>query len=338
MKKTIFFFLAGVYLLSCNNKSNTPDVSGNDVQVNIERFDRDFFAIDSNNMSAGLRQLQSSYPGFYRDYMQSVLGVSGSDTDRPTQQMVRMMLGNYTSLYQAVSPKFSNTAALEKDIRKGFQFVKYYFPDYRIPKLITFVGTLDAPGMALTQQYIAVGLHQYAGKDFPGYQLEEVQQLYPTYISRRFSPEFMPANCLKAVITDLFPDNSNGKPLVEQMIEKGKQWWLLDKFLPGVHDSLKTGYTKKQLDWCEDNEGLIWSHLVKNEDLQSISPATIQIYIGESPFTQSFSQEYSPGNLGPWIGWQIIKKYENKNPGMQPADIMRTDAKKILEEAKYKPK
>jgi len=122
------------------------------------------------------------------------------------------------------------------------------------------------------------------------------------------------------------------------MIEKGKQWYLLDKFLPGSPDSVKTGYTQKQLEWCNRNEGEIWSIIIKNEDLNSINPTVIQSYIGEAPFTQGFSQENSPGNLGQWIGWQIVKKYAEKNPSLQPGDIMRTNARKILDEAKYKPR
>ena len=55
------------------------------------------------------------------------------------------------------------------------------------------------------------------------------------------------------------------KALVEQMIEKGKQWWLLDKFLPATPDSLKTGYTKQQLKWCEENEGLIWNEIITTQ-------------------------------------------------------------------------
>lgn len=122
------------------------------------------------------------------------------------------------------------------------------------------------------------------------------------------------------------------------MVEKGKQWWLLDKFLPRTPDSLKTGYTAMQLKWCSENEGLIWSGIVRNEDLNSLSPAVIQTYIGEGPFTQGFSQEYSPGNLGQWIGWQIIKKLVAKNPDLKPEEVMQMPARKILEEAKYKPK
>jgi len=77
---------------------------------------------------------------------------------------------------------------------------------------------------------------------------------------------------------------------------------------------------------------------VKNEDLNSVNPVTLQTYIGEAPFTQGFSQEFSPGNLGQWIGWQIVKKFEEKNPDMTPSELMKTDPRRILEEAKYKPK
>ena len=83
---------------------------------------------------------------------------------------------------------------------------------------------------------------------------------------------------------------------------------------------------------------MIWSYVIKNENLYTFDPTTIQTYIGEGPFTQGFSQELSPGNIGPWIGWQIVKKYADKNSGMKPEGILKASAKQILEEAKYKPK
>ena len=190
----------------------------------------------------------------------------------------------------------------------------------------------------MTTDRIAIGLQQFAGKDFEGYQTVQVKELYPSYISRRFDAAYIPSNCLQAIVLDLFPDKSNGLPLIEQMIEKGKQWWLLDQFLPNTSDSIKTGYTQAQLNWCGQNEGLIWSYIIKNDELRSINPTTIQTYIGEGPFTQGFSQEQSPGNIGQWIGWQIVKKFVANNPGLNPTEVMNTPAAEILDRAKYKPK
>src|SRR6185369_4673273 len=234
--------------------------------------------------------------------------------------------------------KYGNTAPIEKEIKHGFQFVKYYFPNYRIPGLITYAGPLDAPGVAMTSHYLAIGLHQFAGKDFPGYQTAEVEQMFPSYISRRFDPVYIPANCMKAIVDDLFPDKSSGLTFIEQIIEKGKQWWLLDKFMPETADSLKTGYTQDQLNWCKENEGQVWNAIIDFAgDLFTKNPAAIQNYIGEAPTTQGMPST-SPGNIGPWVGWQIVKKFAEKNPSLKPAEVMNTPARKILDDAKYKPK
>jgi len=336
MKNAVLLLIV-ILLFSCNNQSNIPDVSDIRMDITLERFEQGFFSIDTNSISSGLLKVRSQYPDFYSDFMQNILGVSGSQLDTATLSVSKRFLSSYYSLARELEKKFSNTTNIETGIKHGFQFVKYYFPNYEIPGLVTYIGPLDAPGVALTRTRIAIGLQQYAGKDFPVYQTAEVQQMYPAYLSRRFDPLYIPANCIKLVIDDLFPDRSTGKPLIEQMIEKGKQWWLLDKLMPNTADSLKTGYTKRQLDWCQQNEGLIWNYFVSNENLETIEPDMIQNYIGESPATQGMSGA-SPGNIGQWVGWQIVKKFAGKNSSLKPGEIMNTTTRKILTEEKYKPK
>jgi hypothetical protein len=338
MKKNILLFLFSAALFSCKNKKGIPDVSDIKVEIPIERFDRTFFAIDSNHIEEGLQRLQQQHPEFYNDFMKELLGVTGSISDQNTLVVTKQFISGYSSIYDSLKGKFNNMVGLRKELEKGFQFVKYYFPNYKTGKAILYLGPFDAPGVASTNAGLAIGIQQFAGSNFSVYQSEPIQQMFPSYITRRFAPEYISSNCIKAVVEELFPDKSGGKPLIEQMVEKGKQWYLLDKFLPTTNDTLKTGYTKQQLDWCIENEGLIWSSIVKNEDLQSLIPTVIQTYIGEGPFTQGFPPEYSPGNIGQWIGWQIIKKFADKNSSLKPEDIMRTPAAKIIEEAKYKPK
>lgn len=338
MKKSILFLLAGCIFFSCSNKKNTPDVSGIKVDIPIERYDVDFFNIDTNNIPAGLQKVWLAHPDFHIDFMQQVLGVPGPDSNAASQLSVRLFLRDYKSVETALQERYRDTEWLKKELEKAFRFVRYYFPAYKTGKVVLFTGPFDAPGVATTSFGLAIGLQQFAGKDFEPYQDAAFQEVFPGYISRRFSSEYITTNCMKAVTEDLFPDKSKAMPLVEQMIEKGKRWYLLDKFLPTTPDSIKTGYTKQQLDWCNENEGLIWSYLVKNEVLNSINPEVIQTYIGEGPFTQGFSQELSPGNMGQWIGWQIAKKFVSKNSGLTPEQVMNTPAREILDKAKYKPK
>jgi len=343
MKKAVFLFFTVLLIISCNNKGNAPDVSNIKITFRFERYDKDLFSIDSNNVKSGMEKLNNKYPLLNKIFLQNILGLDSASM----LTGVKQYLSFNRPIYDSVASVFKTTDALEKDFKKAFQYVKYYFPDYGIPNIATVVGPLDALarlGNELTPDFLGpdllgISLQFYLGKNFSLYQDPFfINNIAPQFRSRRFSREYIVPDAMKLIVDDLFQDKSAGRSLIDQMVEKGKQWWLLDKFLPDTPDSLKTGFTQRQLDWCNQNEGAIWSTIIGNNDLNSIDPVTIQTYIGDAPFTQTLSQEYSPGNIGQWIGRQIIRKFAEKNPDMKIADVMNADPKKIIEEAKYKPK
>ena len=49
------------------------------------------------------------------------------------------IIGSYKSLYDTVAPKYENINDIEADIETGLRYVKYYYPDYKVPKLITLM-------------------------------------------------------------------------------------------------------------------------------------------------------------------------------------------------------
>jgi hypothetical protein len=324
------------FLFSCNNEKNKPDVSDIKVDFKIERFEQSFFKVDTSQLAVGLSNLNKQFPDFFPFYMQQILRLPSVDT--ATYPVIKQIIKSYSPVNDSIQKKYSNLNWLKAELITGFKYVKRYYPAYKIPNVITFIGTFDAPGIVLTQHYLGIGLHQYAGKNFSVYKDPQLVEVYPEYISRRFDKEYMAPNCIKAIVDDVYPDSSAGRSLIEQMIEKGKQWYLLDKFLPDTPDSLKTGYTKKQLDWVNSNEGNIWGFFTANTDIYTIDPSVIQDYIGEGPFTRGMPESASPGNIGQWVGWQIVKKFAEKKPGLSVQQVLATPAKSVFQESKYKPK
>jgi hypothetical protein len=340
---TVVLLLAlSLMLANCNN-TGAPDVSGIKVNTEVKRFEQYLFEkTDTPNFAAGMKQVQAAFPSFTNDFVTNILGLpytaDFSDTAMAgTISELKRFLRISRPLYESVTPQFRNVAWLEKDLNQSFKYVKYYFPSYRVPQVITYLGPFNAPGVAITTDALAIGLQLYAGKNFPFYTSTEGMEMFPLYISRRFEPQYIPVNCMKAVAEDIYQDKSRGRPLIEQMIETGKQWYLLEKFMPGAADSLKTGFTERQLSWCRNNEGLIWNFILQSNDLYSTEPAVVQTYIGESPSTQGMPDE-SPGNIGQWIGWQIVKKFASRGKDLKPDLLLKTDPKKIFSEAKYKPR
>ena len=329
MFRVLLAFLLMIIIAGCGNNSG-PDVSGIRVNTKLQRFEQPFFELDTNNLAAGLQQLQKSFPDFTPLFLQRFIGTAPED--------IKLFIRYHRFLHDSLQKKYPNLGWLEKDLKEALQHVKHYFPSYSEPQFFTFVGPLNSPGIAILPQSIGIGLHQYAGKNFSFYQDPQIVEMYPLYISRRFDKEYLLPNTIKGVISEIYTDSSDGRPLVEQMVEKGKEWFLLKRFLPKLHDTLVTGFTGAQQDWVAKYEGAIWTQVITTEDLFSVDPETIQRYIGPAPFTQNMPQEYAPGNLGQWIGWQIVEKFAKGNASLTVEQVVNTPARTIYNEAKYKPR
>lgn len=339
MKNTLVFWLLPLVFFACGENVKVPNVSGVKMEVAVERFDRSFFSMDTARLLTDLSGVQAKHPVFYADFMQQVLALPMQEGAAEAQKNLLFFFRGYRPLYDTLMASYTNVDDIQKSVQEGLQFVRYYFPQYPAKqKLIFFVGPFDAPGTALTREGIAVGLQLYAGKDFPFYLSPEGISIFPTYISRRFERNYIAVNCLKAVVQEICPDSVGSGPLIDQMIRRGREAWLLDCFLPRAADSLRMGYTGDQLRWCQANESLIWSYFLKNIELQTSEPEIIQNFLGEGPFTAGLDQENSPGNLGTWVGRQIVRAYVRNNSDITPAEVIRLDPAKILEGAAYKPR
>lgn len=337
--------LALFFLLSCGSESTAPDVSQVKVQLDLKRFDQDLFSIDTVQLDSSLNRLGQKYPELLNIFLQNIVGVADP-------QSFLSFLRNYRSVYDSSQATYSSFEPQRAELEKAYRYVKYYFPEYSLPHhIIPVLGPLDTredlarmsngdltPNF-LGPDFVGVSLQFYLGANYSLYQTEYfINNVAPLFRSRRFSKEYIAADIMRLVADDLYPDKSYTQSLVEQMIERGKRWWLMEHFLPGTADTLITGYTAAQTAWAEANEGMIWSFVAKNERLDSKEPAAIQTYIGEAPFTIGLPQEYSPGNIGIWLGRQIVRKFASEHTELNLDQVMKTPAEKILQEAKYKPK
>ena len=247
-----------VFAIACKSKKPIPDVSAIKINLKVERFEKDFFAIDTNQVSASLDRLNEKYPSFLKDYLYNILAALPQPDS--VIRYVKLYKKDYQYINDTAQKIFPSFDPYKKEIERGFQFVHYYFPAYKLPTtLITFIGPLEGTANAITASGIAIGLQSYLGKNFLAYQSSYISEVYPAYKSRRFEPGYISVNCIKNIIDDLYPSKTAGRPLIEQMVEAGKRLYLLDALLPEIADSLKTGYTQAQLEGCYSNEkNIFW--------------------------------------------------------------------------------
>jgi hypothetical protein len=349
MKSFIYLFVSVIIISSCSNEPKGPDVSGIPVSIELKRFDQDFFAIDSTLTREGLAKLSAGYPGFTPLFVGDVLGLGPiADTNQLVFDGTKRFLHLNKKVYDTAQLVFKKTDGMLRDIRNGFRHVKYYFPQYKVPSTIyTVIGPMDALAPMSNNEpspnfigndFLAVSLQFYLGKDYSIYNdAGYASSIVPQFRSRRFSKEYIATDVFNLVIDDLFPDNSSRLPLIERFVEKGKRLNLLQQFLPGVHDTLITGYTGSQLEWCKKNERDIYNFFIQQNLLFEIDPALTKNFINEAPGTQGMPPE-SPGNIGAFIGLQVVKAYLKKHTAVSPEQLMRKPAKEIFNQSGYKPR
>ncbi|HNL82305.1 MAG TPA: hypothetical protein PKG56_02845 [Chitinophagaceae bacterium] len=334
------------FIVGCKPNKNIPDVSSIKIDLSTERFEKDFFNLDTLHLDSSIQKLFDKYPDFSVNYLHNILAAA-PHADSVINTILHFTK-DYKKLYNDAENLFADFSPYEKEIKQGFQFVKYYFPNYTLPtKLVTYIGTWDAIIMLsdnsggsgcirMSEDVLGIGLQLSMGTNYAMYKDEMMQQFYPEFISRRFDKAFIGVNALKVIVDDIYPMQNKSYTLIEQMIEAGKRLYVLNAFMPTTPDSLKTGYTQQQLEGCYKNEANIWSFFITNSLLYETQPSIVMEYMNDAPRTAALG-DAAPGLIGKFVGWQIVKKWMEKNNKKPWQDLLSTAPKNIFEQAKYKP-
>jgi hypothetical protein len=317
-----------------------PDVSGVKITLTARRLDRDLIGSDTNHLGAALVHLKEKYPDFLDFYLDTLMGfgIYGhyDDTAKAVELGLKRFLTykDYKELFDTVNKHYPDTKALEADLGKGFQYMKHYYPQYRIPSLVYFVSGLANWGVVSYDGVIGVGLDMFLGENYPYYR--SVGQ--PDYMFINFRPVSIAPSVFNTVYNDLYPFKEEDKTLLQLMLHKGKQQYFIQKMLPFVALEDRIGYTPVQLKWCEVNEALVYNFFVSKGLMYEKNWQKIMRYVTYGPGSAGMPSE-SPGNIGSWLGLRIISAYATQHPELSVEQICQEEnAEKILKEAKYKPK
>ncbi|MDX5437438.1 MAG: gliding motility lipoprotein GldB, partial [Pontibacter sp.] len=211
--------------------------------------------------------------------------------------------------------------------------IKYYYPEYHVPQVKTFVTGLGTLGndLYVTDSMIVFGIDYFIGP-----KAIYRPQAYD-YILNRYEPDKMVPAAMLLLSNRFNKTNFPDRTLLSEMIGMGKAYYFVESVLPCVPEAKIIFYSEKEVADVHHNEGRIWAHFIEKELLFDKTPFIVNKYIGERPNTPEIDAT-APGRIGAWVGWQIVRKYMERNPSVTLPELMaETDYRKIFEESKYKP-
>lgn len=340
LQKYSFFLIIAICSCRPADSINRPDVSKVEAEVKIERFDQEFNKQKEADIMANNTLWQKEYPYFYRDYMTQMLEVGDPRDSVRLASHLREVLKkkDFIDLADAVAQKYPSLDKQERELTKAFKYIRYYFPTYRMPRFIAFMGGFSYQ-TPIGQDYVGIGLDMFLGADSKFY--PALVRSIPLYMSRRFTPENITPRIVETVLREeIFPQDNLNQNTLQHMVYNGKILYAMDVVLESASDETKIGYTTEQLVWAKKYQSDIWAWFLQEGLLYNTDYVKTQKYFTDAPFTPELGENNeSAPKLGSYIGWMIIRKYMERHPEISLQELFQNhDAQKILEQSRFKGK
>lgn len=329
--KNICFLVFAIIAVSCSKsdgykkKLDVPYKNLEPQNVEITEYNEVLFSIDTANFEEGLKAVMPQYKALLGDTLNEEFVKYLKDFVTDTF-MLRI-----NSLVEETFPDIEIVAIQVKDV---YQHFKYYYPEITMPRTYTYVSGVyyDRPNV-ISNDYVLLGLDFYLNNKDLVY--DKIG--YPRYISRRCQPAYLPKNLAEELYYTFIDNQISQKTVLAEMIERGKKYYFIEAMTPSTADSVLLGYSTSQMDWADDNEGMIWAAIVGNNMLYSTAVEHKRLLFNDGPFTAAFSED-SPARLGDYLGLQIVRSFMSNNDETLQRLMKINDCQDVLQRSQYKPR
>ena len=324
-------FILALVFVSCTKsvgykkKLDVPYQKMEPQEVEIVEFNKALFAIDTANFEEGYQSLLPQFHAFL--------------TDNPNEEELDYMKEFITDTFmlkinQLVDETFPDIELVADEVRDVYQHFRYYYPDYVVPPTFTYVsGSYYNRPISIGTDYILLGLDFYlSNKDLVYDKIG-----FPRYQSRRFQPFSLKRDLAEELYYNRFGSRINQKSVLAEMIEQGKKYYFIEAMNPSLPDSVILGYSSRQMEWADDNEGQVWAAVVGNKMLYNNVLDQKRMLFNDGPFTAAFGND-SPARLGDFLGLQIVRSFMSNNDEPLTNLMKLTDYQDILQRSQYKPR
>ena len=309
----LVILIVPVFFWSCSNRKSSK---GATQSYELIRFESIFFDAHPDSLA----EVEKQFPYFFpKSYPFSVW------VNRRTDSL-------QLALYRQA--KAISNSDIHDQLTPFIEGLPRVFESARVPKrVITITSDVDYNNkVILTDSMALIAIDNFLGANnhmYEGIALYLRQQMELKHLSKE--------------LAESFAKNRVGLPedrtFLAQLIHSGKIQYLKQSILSNYSEDKILGYTPDQLSWAMTNEKEIWNFFVSKELLYSTDSELIKRFISPAPFSKFYLNidVDSPGQIGQWLGLQIVKAYQMKER-KSIAELLTTPYRELFEKSKYKPR
>lgn len=306
--KSIFLFLtAALLLMSCQRNPLDVDASEVKVDIGFVNMDSAFVSSDRQRLLTLHHMFLTELSEIYEYELGYCLRMGDASDTTFLNSMDQFLNDPYVSrLEKRISEKFKDMGQKRKEIREGFKYLKYHFPEGKQPDNIVFMNAFFASSAFSTEKQIGIGLERYLGgntdviKELP-------YQDFPEWEKERMEEKYLSRDALCSWIMTHYVEEVDGN-LAENIVRWGKILYLTQAVYPKSEPALILRYSEEDYKWAVDNEYSLWKYLVDEKLLFKIDELNTKNLLGDGPFTPGLPEK-GPDRLGQFLGYRMVLKY-----------------------------
>ena len=331
----VMSYLSSCEVVTVEQSRYVPDTKRIKAEVELMRFDQDFFALDTNQLDQGLTQLKEQYPQFANGYLYSVLRV-------PEPMLEAQIVKGYLSYkptqytYDTIQKVFGNMSDIQKDLNELAVHFEYYNYMNQVPLTKGIAHLCEySYDRAVGDGFVPLPLDMALGKGYAPYSQIKI----PFYQQRTLNRQHLVPKAAFAIAEDMVNTYAKMKAgfMIDFMLMEGKKFYLTDILMPTVADSVKFSFSAYQMEFCQKGELELYQHLTDEEMLYSDEQKNFAKYVNAGPFNPSASL---PGNSGTWLGYRMVLAYaehlrkslKTTSPNLTAQEIDQKVLRTIIEE------
>ena len=325
--RNILIIILSLLVLSACRDDRQEDFFLSEGRVKIHRYDRLQFEASALNSFTSLQKMNMNFPHATKLLIEDVLALGSVNDEKINDRLCAYYSDtSLVNLMLDVEDKYKDLGSFEKDLTKGFLYLKKRIPSFTIPLVYSQISALNQ-SVVVSDSLIGISLDKYMGEDYPMY-----KRYYYNYQRASMNPERIVPDCLSFYLLSLypFPWERNHRTLFDLMMYRGKIAWITEKALGSEDLGTKVlGYNDTQLEWCRKNKKQFIEWVNKANHLESTDPMVIRAYL--QPMPNRILKEDVPPMIGIWLGMQYIDEYMKKNPGVTFEELLNnTDYEGML--------
>tara|TARA_B100000767_G_scaffold41714_1_gene35377 strand:+ start:15381 stop:16367 length:987 start_codon:yes stop_codon:yes gene_type:complete len=316
--KANFHILLVLFIFSCSGESSIETkINSIPVKINIDRFDLKFYNANPDEYL----QLKKSYPYLFPNQYPDSIWIK------------RQRDSIQTLLHRQIKNIFPSLKPVEDNLKQLYKHIKYYFPQIQDPHIVTVVNNVDYQSKVIfTDSLLIISLDTYLGSK------NLIYEGIPNYIVKDMELLYMMSHVIDELGTSVvkIPED---RTFLGQMIYYGKKQYLKDLLMPSELDKIKISYSNTEIDWVRNNERYIWQYFIENELLYKTQSSLLSRFIEPAPFSKFYLEidNETPGRVGQWLGWQIVRSFVDKNPEFTLDELLVIPAEELFNKSNYKP-